>query len=169
VALLLATFALPLPTRPALPLFVGFMAASTFRMVPMQALSSRVAPPQQRARFMSSQSVVQHLSSAIGAFTSTRLLHELPGGRLDGMGLVAALAAGLATLVPAIMWRVERQVRRRARPPVAEAPTVAFTVARPGRLDAAPSIVERMSARSAPGSNGGGGYGMARGSREEGP
>ena len=113
VAVMLATFVFPLPARPALALFVGFMAAASFRMVPMQALSSRVPDAQQRARFMSSQSVVQHLAAAIGAFSATRMLRELPGGGLDGMSEVAWIAVALAALVPAIMWLVEARVRRR--------------------------------------------------------
>jgi predicted MFS family arabinose efflux permease len=112
LAVLLAAFILPLRAPPALALFVGFMAASSFRMVPMQALSTRVPGPQERARFMSMQSVVQHLAAALGAFASTRVLHELPGGALSGMDSVAWFAAALAAVVPGIMWLVETRVRR---------------------------------------------------------
>jgi predicted MFS family arabinose efflux permease len=111
VAVLFATFIFPVPAAAAL--FVAFMAASTFRMVPVQALSSRVPLPAERARFLSAQSVVQHLASAVGAFGSTRMLQELPGGRLDGMGSVAWASAALAAAAPALMWLVESRVRGR--------------------------------------------------------
>jgi predicted MFS family arabinose efflux permease len=107
----LAAFVFPVRDPPALALFVGFMAASSFRMVPMQALSSRVPAPWERARFMSGQSVVQHLGSAAGAFVASRMLRELPGGGLAGMGDVAWLALALAGVVPWLLWRVELRVR----------------------------------------------------------
>jgi predicted MFS family arabinose efflux permease len=115
VAVLFAAFIVPTRAPPALALFVGFMATSSFRMVPMQALSSRVPRPEERARFMSVQSAVQHLASAIGAFLAASMLRELPGGRLDGMATVAWIAAALASAVPALMWLVESRVRRRER------------------------------------------------------
>jgi predicted MFS family arabinose efflux permease len=108
----LAAFVFPVRDPPALALFVGFMAASSFRVVPMQALSSRVPAPWERARFMSGQSVVQHLGSAAGAFVASRMLGELPGGGLAGMGDVAWLALVLAGVVPWLLWRVELRVRR---------------------------------------------------------
>jgi predicted MFS family arabinose efflux permease len=115
VAVLFAAFILPLRSPPALALFVGFMGASAFRMVPVQALASRVPDAEERARFMSLQSVVQHLAAAAGALASAGLLRELPGGRLDRMDVVAWGAAGLAAIVPALMWLVESRVRARER------------------------------------------------------
>jgi hypothetical protein len=53
VAVLLAAFVFPARKTSALALFVGFMATSSFRMVPMQALSSRVPENTERAGFMS--------------------------------------------------------------------------------------------------------------------
>jgi predicted MFS family arabinose efflux permease len=111
IAVLFAAFIFPV--RAAAALFVAFMAASTFRMVPMQALTSQVPRPHERARFMSVQSVVQHLASAVGAFGATRMLTELPGGRLAGMDSVASISAALAAAIPALLWLVESRVRRR--------------------------------------------------------
>jgi predicted MFS family arabinose efflux permease len=112
VALLFATFIFPTPEPPALALFVGLMTASSFRMVPMQALSTRVPAPAERARFMSAQSVVQHLGSAAGALVASNMLKELPGGSLSGMDGVASLAAALAAAVPFLLWILELRVRR---------------------------------------------------------
>jgi predicted MFS family arabinose efflux permease len=115
VAVLLAAFVFPAPRASALALFVGFMATSSLRMVPMQALFSRVPENAERAGFMSAQSVAQHLGSAAGAFLSSRMLRQLPDGRLGGMEGVASLAAALAAVVPLLLWLVEIRVRRRER------------------------------------------------------
>lgn len=112
-AVVLAAFVFPAREPPALVLFVGFMAASAFRMVPIQALSSRVPEPEERARFMSAQSVVQHLGAATGALVASRMLRELPGGSLVGMAGVGLFAVALAATVPALLWLLEQRVRRR--------------------------------------------------------
>ena len=112
LAVVLAAFAFPGRDPPALALFVGFMVASSFRMVPVQALSSRVPAPEERARFMSAQSVAQHLGAAAGALIASKMLWQLPGGRLGGMSGVAYLAAALAAVVPGLLWLVEQRVRR---------------------------------------------------------
>lgn len=114
-AVVIAAFVFPASAPPALALFVGFMVASSFRMVPMQALSSRVPEAEERARFMSAQSAVQHLGAAAGAFLGASMLRELPGGRLGGMDGVAWLAVALAVAVPGLLWLVESRVRRRER------------------------------------------------------
>ncbi|WP_242336761.1 MULTISPECIES: MFS transporter [Anaeromyxobacter] len=115
VAVVLAAFVFPSRAPPALALFVAFMAASSFRMVPMQALASQVPAPQERARFMSAQSVVQHLGSATGALLAAGVLEQLPGGRLAGMDRAAWFAVALAAAAPALLWRLERRVRPRER------------------------------------------------------
>ena len=64
----------------------------------------------ERARFMSIQSAVQHLASALGAFLSARMLRELPDGSLDNLPRVALVSIGLTALVPPMMYIVERRV-----------------------------------------------------------
>ena len=112
LGVLFAAFIFPAREPQALALFVTFMAASSFRMVPMQALSSRVPGATERAGFLSLQSVVQHLGSAVGAFTASRMLWQLPASRLGGMDRVAWLAAALAAAVPGLLWLLEVRVRR---------------------------------------------------------
>jgi predicted MFS family arabinose efflux permease len=136
VAVLLAAFVFPAHDPPAMALFVGFMVASSFRMVPMQALSSRVPAPEERARFMSAQSVVQHLGAAAGALLASRMLRELPGGALGGMAGVAALAALLASAVPWLLWLAEQRVRRRELGPE---PPPARTLQAPGAATSSPA------------------------------
>ncbi len=96
---------------PVIALFVGFMVTNSFRMIPMQALSSRVPRGSERARFMSAQSAVQHLSSAAGAMLSTSLLHNQPNGALVGMEGVAWLAISLTALLPLLVHRLEARVK----------------------------------------------------------
>jgi predicted MFS family arabinose efflux permease len=100
---------------PVLVLFVSFMVTSSFRFVAMQALASRVPSSAERARYMSVQSCVQHLSSAAGAMLASSMLDTLPDGSLVGMERVATLTAVLSALVPLIMFMVEARVQRQER------------------------------------------------------
>lgn len=103
------------------PVSVGFvvfvfpllMLAGSARGVPMNSLSSRVPHPEQRARFMSAQSSVQHLSSALGALLSSTILTADSQGRLQGMPAIAIGSISIAVLVPFLAHRVEMRVKRR--------------------------------------------------------
>jgi predicted MFS family arabinose efflux permease len=103
----------PVEALPVLLIFVGFMLSGSFRMLPMSALSSRVPPPSERAGFMSFQSVVQHLASAVGAVASSRLLIAEGAGRLQGFPFVATISAVLASLIPLLLWRMDLRIRAR--------------------------------------------------------
>jgi predicted MFS family arabinose efflux permease len=93
--------------------FCLMMVSGTIRGVPMQTLATRVPPPSQRARFMSAQNAVQHLSSAAGAFLASLLLTADPSGRLHGMTYVGLAAIAISLVVPVLSGVVERGVRRR--------------------------------------------------------
>lgn len=97
-AVLGSEFLLPRPLLSPAVFFVLFMLSNTLRMIPLQALASRVPRPAERARFLSIQSAVQHGSLAAAAVLSSAMLRTLPDGRLGGMATVAALsmAAGIA-------------------------------------------------------------------------
>jgi predicted MFS family arabinose efflux permease len=110
VLVLAVGFIWPLPALPVLLVFVGFMVTGSFRFVPMQALSSRVPAPEERASFMSLQSCVQHLASALGALLGARLLETRSDGGLVGMERVAGVAAALALALPVLMFAVEARV-----------------------------------------------------------
>jgi hypothetical protein len=109
--------------RMPMAIFLGFMLSNSLRGVPLNVLTSKVPAPAERARFMSIQSAVQHLASSIGAFLSAYLLHELPGGALQGMPTVALFSMGLAALFPVLSWAVESRVAPHA--PVTAAPSPA--------------------------------------------
>jgi predicted MFS family arabinose efflux permease len=105
-----------LPARPLVPvvvMFVAFMLANAVRGVAINTLSSRVPFPAERARFMSGQSAVQHLSSAVGAVLSAALLTVRPDGKLLGMERVTIMAMVLAALVPFAVWAVSRRLSAR--------------------------------------------------------
>jgi predicted MFS family arabinose efflux permease len=118
-------FAVQTPVLPPLLLFVAFMVTNTFRNISLNTLSSKVPFAGERARFMSSQSAVQHLSAAAGAFLSARILSELPGGRLAGMNRVALVSIGLAALLPLLLSLLEARLRHRELGPVRVEPEVA--------------------------------------------
>jgi MFS family permease len=90
-----------------------FMTATAIRNVSINALTSRVPQPHERARFMSLQSAMQHLAAAGGAGLGSLLLSELPNGQLGGMPRVAAISVAFAALLPGLLWQVERVIRTR--------------------------------------------------------
>jgi predicted MFS family arabinose efflux permease len=95
-------------------IFVGWMLGSAFRNVAYNTLTSKVPLPDERARFSSVQSAVQHLASAIGAFVSSQMLAELPNKTLDGIPRVAALSIALGFVLVPFLFIVEGRVVRRA-------------------------------------------------------
>jgi len=106
-------FIQPLRFLPVLFVFTLLMLSGSVRMVPMQTLASRVPRPQQRARFMSVQSSVQHLASAIGAMGASAFLVTQPSGALVGLDRLAWLALALASVVPFTARRVELWIAKR--------------------------------------------------------
>ncbi len=101
------------PVLPVMAVFVLFMVANNVRNVSGQTLASRVPGPAERARFTSLGSTVQHLSSAVAAVLSSQLLSEDATGRLVGMERVVVASVVLGLLLPVIMVRLERALRRR--------------------------------------------------------
>jgi predicted MFS family arabinose efflux permease len=112
-AVLLVTFVIEWSRMPVVALFIVFMSAMAIRNVSMGTLSSRVPEPHERARFMSIQSAVQHLSSATGAFVSSLVLRARPDHSLEGMPKVAGAAIVLAIALPVLLAKCERLVRAR--------------------------------------------------------
>jgi predicted MFS family arabinose efflux permease len=104
-----------LSVLPVMAVFVAFMVAGSFRGVAFNTLTSRVPLQTERARFMSLQSAMQHLSAAAGAFVAAKLLSERPDHSLVGMGRVVAISMTIGALLPGLMWVVEALVRRRDR------------------------------------------------------
>ncbi len=110
-------------------MFVSFMVGMSVRNVSMSSLSTRVPrTPDQRAGYMSLQSTAQHISSSLGAFASSKLLSDGPGGRLLGMPRLAMVSVALAPALPPLLAIIGRRVRAReaaGAPPVPAEPPAA--------------------------------------------
>lgn len=100
---------------PILPLFVAFMIGNSTRNVSVSSLATRVPAVEERARFLSAQSAVQHLSAAAGAALSTRLLSVLPDGRLAGMRGLVLFSTAVSLALPFLLGAVERRLRSNER------------------------------------------------------
>ncbi len=116
-----------LPQRPPVPivlLFVVIMTSNAMRMVSLNALTSRVPAQQERARYMSMQSAVQHIATSVGALASTALLQQRPDRSLAGMSALAMGTIVLSLMVPVFLLQVAVRIRRReaARVPLTAVP-----------------------------------------------
>ncbi len=140
IAVTLVFFVLPVGGLSPMLLMIGFMIAGSLRGISMNALVSRVPEPDERARYMSLQSSVQHIASAAGAFVAARMLTEQPDGRLVGMPRVAMLLVIVSLAFPVLVWAVEREL---------------------GRAAAAPAIAKQPLPLAAPVQSGGGLAGAA--------
>jgi predicted MFS family arabinose efflux permease len=108
-------FYMPRPALPVMVIFVAFMITNTFRNIAFQTLSSRVPFAGERARFMSSQSAVQHLSAAAGAFLGAAMLVELPTGALEGVPRLTIVSMVLGATLPALLWALSLRLGGRPR------------------------------------------------------
>ena len=110
---------------PVMGMFVGFMIANAFRNVSNSTTATKVPAPRERARFMSTQSAVQHIASASGAFAGSVVLSETADHHLVGMPTVALLSMGTAVLLPLFLGRLGGLLRARdhAAPAVSATPT----------------------------------------------
>jgi predicted MFS family arabinose efflux permease len=98
------------PRVPILVLFIAFMLGTSGRNVAYNTLVSKVPLPHERARFLSIQSAVQHIASAMGAFLSAELLVANPDGSLGNIETVALVSIGISLLVPFFLVAVARRV-----------------------------------------------------------
>jgi predicted MFS family arabinose efflux permease len=103
-------FLSPVRAIPILMLFTGYMVTSGFRMVPIQALSSRVPSNSERARFSSTQSAVQHMASAVGAVVSSAMLGVDANGGLVGIERVAWFSLACMAVLPVLLYRLQWRV-----------------------------------------------------------
>lgn len=111
-AVLIVGFIYPVDSIPVLVVFVGFMT-SNFRFVAMQALLLRIPRPEERARFLSMDSAMVSVGSAIGAMLGAQMLSERPDGSLTGIGDLAWFAIALTFVCCVFGYAIERRVRVR--------------------------------------------------------
>jgi predicted MFS family arabinose efflux permease len=103
------------PALPVMAIFVGFMLGMAFRNVAYNTLTTKVPRPAERARFSSVQSAVQHLASALGAFTSAQFLSENADHTLVGVSTMAIVSIALGLVLVPFLFAVERRVRAAAK------------------------------------------------------
>jgi len=93
--------------------FGAYMLFSSARRVTQNTLNSFIPADHERAAFTSTQSAVQHLSSAAGSYVGAGLLVSTPSGALEGMPLlVAVLMVALVIQPLQILWLSRRLARR---------------------------------------------------------
>jgi predicted MFS family arabinose efflux permease len=113
MATLYLAFIQPPATVPLVAVFALFFLSNGVRNVAYSTLTSKVPEQAIRARFMSFQSAVQHLGAASGAFLSSQMLTDLPGGQLGGMTQVVLVSVALSLTLPVMFFLVERRLRER--------------------------------------------------------
>ncbi len=112
ITVLWLTFIRPLHHMSVMMFFTLFMFAMGMRNVSSTTLATKIPTPEERAGFMSLMSCVQGAGMAAGAFLSTKLLTENNDGSLNGMEILAVIAAAISLLVPVLMRLVEQNLAK---------------------------------------------------------
>jgi predicted MFS family arabinose efflux permease len=76
----------------------AFMVFSAGRIVPAQAMLLGTAEPRVRGAFMSLNTSVQHLSTALAPLIAGAIITQTPDGKMTGFPLVGLVAAGAAAV-----------------------------------------------------------------------
>jgi predicted MFS family arabinose efflux permease len=92
---------------PVVVVFMLFMVSMSGRNVSAQTLASKIPTPAERGAFMSLQSSVIHMASALGAYYSSLVLVESEG-KLLHVPVIGMSAIVLSLFVPLLVWYVER-------------------------------------------------------------
>lgn len=103
----------PFAAIPVLPLFVSFMFSNSFRFVALNAVGTKVPLPNERARYLSAASAVQHMFSGAGAILSTLLLVENADKSLTGMHDLAIVTLCLGMPMPFLLGWVASRIAAR--------------------------------------------------------
>jgi predicted MFS family arabinose efflux permease len=117
VAVLFVGFIDRVAAVPIMVVFVLFMMSNNFRQVSLSTTYTRVPLPDERARFMSMQSAVQHMASAVAAAGASAILAERPDHSLDRMPVVAGAAAVFGAIVPVLLFLIDRRIKSRRKAP----------------------------------------------------
>ncbi len=102
----------PTPIPPLL-IFTCFMVGMSGRNISATALSSKVPPAAERGAYMSLQSTVINLASALGGYYSSLVLTQ-ENDTLQHVSTIGITAIALTLSVPFMVAYVERKVRERA-------------------------------------------------------
>jgi predicted MFS family arabinose efflux permease len=99
---------------PPFGFFAAFMFSMGMRNVAAQSIATKVPTPEERARFGSFTSAVQHGACAAGAFLSTKILAETATHRLVHMDRAAWVSIGSSVLIPMLLLMLEKRMKQRA-------------------------------------------------------
>ncbi|GBD48734.1 MFS transporter [Methylopila sp. Yamaguchi] len=106
--LLAAAFLTHTPPIPNALLFALIVVFQLIRSTINQAWVTRVPAIQERAAFQTLIAVATNLAQAAGAATAPALLAQSADGRLEGMGLIAAIAIASAWAAPLLLAALDR-------------------------------------------------------------
>lgn len=109
IPILLITNLGPTPMAIALMITTMFFVISNGRFVPAMALISATVSPQKRGSFMSINSAVQQLSSAIASYTAGIIITNGPKGELLNYSKAGILSAILSIMVIVLGRRLRAQ------------------------------------------------------------
>lgn len=88
------------------------MVAMTGRSVCAQTLSSKIPSAQQRGAYMSLQSSITHMASALGAYYSSLILVD-DGNKLVNVSTIGLTSIALTLIVPLLFFYAERGLKSR--------------------------------------------------------
>jgi hypothetical protein len=93
-----------------------FMVASSFRMIALNTLASRVPAAPERARFQSAQSAIQQVGSSAGALAASAYLTENPATHaLIGIREISYISLFINLVIPFIVMALARALAARER------------------------------------------------------
>jgi predicted MFS family arabinose efflux permease len=117
-------FVHPIAAVPVLAIFPMFMVASSFRMIALNTLASRVPAAPERARFQSAQSAIQQVGSSAGALAASAYLTENPATHaLIGIREIAYISLFINLVIPFIVMALARALVNRPALILADEPT----------------------------------------------
>ncbi len=90
----------------AIVVMCAFMVTMSGRFVPAMAMVTSAGEAKLRGGFMSLNSAVQQFASAASTFFSGFLVTTLPGGRIEGYGLIGWVSGGLALAAILLAFRL---------------------------------------------------------------
>jgi predicted MFS family arabinose efflux permease len=115
VALVMYTmFVFDAPLLSPLVFFPAFMFSMGLRNVAIQSIATKVPRPEERARFGSFTSAVQHGACAAGAMLSAKVLTENDMHQLTNMAALAWLSIGASAMIPILLFVLEGRIAKRA-------------------------------------------------------
>jgi predicted MFS family arabinose efflux permease len=107
-------FVLTTPLLSPLLFFPAFMFSMGLRNVAVQSIATKVPRPEERARFGSFQSAVQHGACAAGAMLSAKILVENNQHQLTNMHYPAWLSILASVMIPILLFVLEARIAKRA-------------------------------------------------------